>query len=225
MARVLILEDEEVLRAAMARSVRKVPGVVAVEAGSVAEAVAAVEAAPPDLVLSDLDLPDGSGIELLGELARRGRSVPVVFISAFLRDYVPQIPARSGVELRSKPVTPEELRAIVAERLHAGAAGEAAPFSAVDYLQLAASGRRSVEILLSAGEEPAGRVVVVSGEVWHAEDREGAGFDAFRRLTSRGDLAAECRSCRETPPRTLEGSLELLLLRVAWLNDEGRSAG
>jgi len=223
MARVLILEDEEVLRASMARSLRKLSGILVEEAGTVAEAVSCLDRAPPDLIFSDLDLPDGSGIELLGELVRRGRSVPVIFISAFLRDYVPQIPIRSGIELRSKPVTPEELRAIVSQRLQGEAPPAAAHFSAVDYLQLAATGRRSVEIVVSEGEEAAGRVVVVSGEVWHAEDREGAGFDAFRRLTSRPDATAECRACHETPPRTLDGSLELLLLRVAWLNDEGRS--
>jgi hypothetical protein len=146
----------------------------------------------------------------------------VVFISAFLRDYVPQIPMHAGVELRSKPVTPEELRAIVTQRLQGEVVQASTPFSAVDYLQLAASGRRSVEIAVLDGEEEAGRAVVVSGEVWHAEDRQGTGFDAFRRLVSRTDATAECRACRETPPRTLEGSLELLLLRVAWLNDEGR---
>jgi two-component system catabolic regulation response regulator CreB len=224
MAHVLILEDEPVLRASMARAVRKVPGVATAEAGTVAEAVALLDASPPDLVLSDLDLPDGSGIELLGELARRGRAVPVVYISAFLRDFVPRIPADSGVELRSKPVTPEELRAIVSERLR-GAAAPAAAFSAIDYLQLAATGRRSVEIVVSGGEEELGRVVVIAGEVWHAEDGEGTGFEAFRRLTSRADASAECRACRGSPPRTLEGSLELLLLRVAWLNDEGRGEG
>jgi hypothetical protein len=80
-------------------------------------------------------------------------------------------------------------------------------------------------VVVADGDEVAGRVVVVSGEVWHAEDRQGTGFEAFRRLMGRADAPAECRSCRETPPRTLEGSLELLLLRVAWLNDEGRTAG
>jgi CheY-like chemotaxis protein len=222
MARVLILEDEEILRASMARSLRKLPGILVEEAGTVAAAVSCLDRAPPDLIFSDLDLPDGSGIELLGELVRRGRSVPVIFISAFLRDFVPQIPIRSGIELRSKPVTPEELRAIVSQRLQGEGPPAAARFSAVDYLQLAATGRRSVEIVVAEGEEAVGRVVVVSGEVWHAEDQAGAGFDAFRRLTSRADATAECRACRETPPRTLDGSLELLLLRVAWLNDEGR---
>ncbi|MEA2329845.1 MAG: two-component system, NtrC family, response regulator PilR, partial [Thermoanaerobaculia bacterium] len=51
-------------------------------AGSVAEARAAVAKNEPDLILCDLMLPDGSGIDLLREVKTATPSVAVVMITA-----------------------------------------------------------------------------------------------------------------------------------------------
>lgn len=56
--RVLILEDETVLRASMARGLAKLPAQID-EAGTLAEAIAQLDRALPDVIVSDLDLPDG----------------------------------------------------------------------------------------------------------------------------------------------------------------------
>ena len=119
MPRVLIVEDETVLRASMARALAKLPAEV-VEAGTVAEAVAALGHTIPDVIVSDLDLPDGTGIELIGELGRRRARVPVVFVSAYLRAFRAQIPPHADVEVREKPLALDELRALVRERIAAG---------------------------------------------------------------------------------------------------------
>jgi len=81
--RVLVVEDDYVLsrslRALLARLGYSVTG-----AAPTAElALALFEAQPPDLVLLDVELADGSdGIELARELNRR-RPVPLVFLTAF----------------------------------------------------------------------------------------------------------------------------------------------
>ena len=67
MARVLIVEDEAVLRSAMARGIAKLPGIAVVEAGTVQAAVEYLDTQPPQMIISDIDLPDRSGLELLGD--------------------------------------------------------------------------------------------------------------------------------------------------------------
>ena len=58
MARVLVLDDEAVLRTSMARGISKLSGVEVLEAGSLAEAEEVLDRTPPALVIADIDLPD-----------------------------------------------------------------------------------------------------------------------------------------------------------------------
>ena len=147
MSRVLIIEDEAVLRSSMARGLGKLPGLEVFEAGSMDEAARLLDKARPDLVLSDIDLPDRSGIEIFGELGKRSIQAPVVLVSAYLKAYGPQIPRHANVEVHEKPIGLDELRKIVLRRLeHVVPPADASPFTSVDVLQLACMGRHSVVI-------------------------------------------------------------------------------
>jgi len=77
---VLLVEDERELRATLAEALR-VEGFTVHTAASLAEGLALVEHAAPDLVLLDLGLPDGDGETLLAAV-RRERSIPLLVISA-----------------------------------------------------------------------------------------------------------------------------------------------
>jgi CheY-like chemotaxis protein len=76
-ARILIVEDDELnqrlVRAVLARSADPVlRGACVVQAGSVAEARAALALAAVDVVLLDMNLPDGNGLSLAAEVRRGG---------------------------------------------------------------------------------------------------------------------------------------------------------
>jgi DNA-binding response OmpR family regulator len=77
----VIVEDEVTLRRIIARNlVRR--GVLVAETGTADEAVRAVQAQKPDLLLLDVNLPDRSGWDVLRDLQRHGIEVPTVVISA-----------------------------------------------------------------------------------------------------------------------------------------------
>jgi two-component system alkaline phosphatase synthesis response regulator PhoP len=78
---ILIVEDEVAIRAALAESLR-LDGHRVVEAGTLAEGRALLAAQLPDLVLLDVRLPDGNGLELLREIRARGAEVPVLVLTA-----------------------------------------------------------------------------------------------------------------------------------------------
>jgi DNA-binding NarL/FixJ family response regulator len=67
-SRVLIIEDEAMLRSSMARSLSRVTNVEVLTASTLGEGLAVIDMTPPALILSDIDLPDRSGLELIGEL-------------------------------------------------------------------------------------------------------------------------------------------------------------
>lgn len=218
MNRVLILEDEGVLRASMARGIGKLPGVEVVDAGTFAEALRFIDEKPPKLILSDLDLPDRSGLELLGALGTRGLRIPIIYITAYLKAYGSQIPPHANVEVREKPIALEELRNLVRTYLE-DAVGS--PFSVSDYLQIAAMGSHSVEITLERDDGRSGRITVFGGTLWSAYDEQGSGSEAFQRLALMQNAYISCNAVRREPgERNVYDSLEHLLLQAAQHHDE-----
>ncbi len=220
---VLILEDEATLRESMVRGLQKLPGIELAEAGTVEEALRLLDGGlRPNLILSDIDLPDRSGIEMLGELGSRNIRVPLVYISAYLKAYGSQIPRHANVEVYEKPISLQELRRIVSDKTgSAGEGEEAAPFGAIDYLQLACLGRHSVSIEVHRQGKPTARIQIVQGEVWSAEDDAGLGWDAFRRIafSMKGNVA--CHALKEPEgSRTIQGNWEELLMEAARQTDE-----
>ncbi len=83
--RVFIVEDDpdmrEFFESGVARSTRLC---VAASAGTVAQALALLdEADPPDVLLTDLQLPDGSGLDIIREVRRRFPACEPLVISMF----------------------------------------------------------------------------------------------------------------------------------------------
>lgn len=220
---VLVIEDEERLRLNVMRGLSKLPNLEVVGAATLNDALAAIDRAPPDVILSDLDLPDRPGVELIGELGRRGLRCPVTFVSAYTRAFSAQIPRHAHVQVVDKPAPLEKLREIVRQQLavvDAGAVGSA-PFGVADYLQLACMGQHSVRISI-AGDGPAPAAILVhQGVLWSARDMLGEGEQAFRRLVVARGRRVSVRAATEAPgPRDIYASWEALLLDAARSEDE-----
>lgn len=217
---VLLVEDEPMLRASIARGLGRLLDVRVVEAGTVREAVRVLETLEPALLLSDLNLPDGSGIEVAGEIDRRGLRVPVIFVSAYVGRYGAQLARRSDVEVLEKPVPLEKLRRVVEKTLEDRPV-VGAPFSVTDYVQLAALGRHSVVVEVR-GIKVKGRIVIEKGQARCAEDNLGDGIEAFRRLAFLKSAIVRCRAYArgESFPQNIAGPCEGILLDAARAQDE-----
>ncbi len=78
--RVLVADDDDTLRRAVARALQRSNcEVVAVDCGK--RAIAELEAAPFDVILSDVHMPDGTGLDLLRAVRRIDLDVPVILMS------------------------------------------------------------------------------------------------------------------------------------------------
>ena len=92
-------------------------------AGTVAAALAAAEDCVPDLLVSDLGLPDGGGDDLMRALARRHPGLPGIALSGYgmEADVAGSRDAGFAIHL-VKPVTLESLEAAVQQLTAPGAA-------------------------------------------------------------------------------------------------------
>lgn len=82
--RVMIIDDHEVVRRGIAEIVDRAEGLTVVaEAGSVAEAVRRAQLVRPEVLLVDLQLPDGTGIDIIATLREKVPDARPIVLTSF----------------------------------------------------------------------------------------------------------------------------------------------
>lgn len=82
--RVMIIDDHEVVRRGIAEIVDRADGLsVVAEAGSVADAVRRAELVRPEVILVDLQLPDGTGIDIISTLREKVPDARPIVLTSF----------------------------------------------------------------------------------------------------------------------------------------------
>ena len=81
--KILIIDNHDVVRKGLAMLVSRQEGLsVVAEAGTVAEAVEKARGSVPDVVLMDIRLPDGSGIEACREIRDENAGIKVLMLTS-----------------------------------------------------------------------------------------------------------------------------------------------
>lgn len=81
---ILIVDDHEVVRMGLRTLLEKQPGFLVVgEAGTVAESVAAARQSQPDVVVMDIRLPDGNGVEACREIRDERPETKVIMLTSY----------------------------------------------------------------------------------------------------------------------------------------------
>ncbi|WP_404994757.1 response regulator transcription factor [Cupriavidus pauculus] len=107
---VAIIDDDDSIRAATSRLVRSL-GWQAQTFTRAQDFLDANEATPVTCIISDIQMPVMSGLEMLRILNTRGSDVPVIFITAFCTDAIRREALRAGaVAFLCKPVVGAEIQ-------------------------------------------------------------------------------------------------------------------
>ncbi|HVO19350.1 MAG TPA: response regulator [Anaeromyxobacter sp.] len=112
---ILVVDDSKAMRSIVMRAVRQAGyDVTFVEAVNGAEALKAIHASPPALVMADWNMPEMSGIELLQKLRAEGNAVKMGFVTSEsdpgMRDQAFQAGA---LFMLTKPFTPDAMKAVL----------------------------------------------------------------------------------------------------------------
>ena len=85
--RLLLVDDHEVVRVGLRTVLHNNQGITVVgEAGSKAGAVRAVKRLKPDIVLMDVRLPDGSGVEASRDILAEHPTTRIIFLTSYADD-------------------------------------------------------------------------------------------------------------------------------------------
>ncbi|PID54093.1 MAG: response regulator [Micrococcales bacterium] len=108
--RLVIADDSRVMRQIVMRTLRQAgfDGHELIEAEDGADALAKIDSQEPDLVLSDWNMPNMSGLELLQALRGSGNTVPFGFVTSEGSQQMREQASSAGaLFLIAKPFTPE----------------------------------------------------------------------------------------------------------------------
>ncbi len=108
--KVLIVDDSTVMRRIVRNTLRKAgfSGFDVVEAGDGQEALATVKSECPDLILSDWNMPNMTGIAFLTALREDGNKTPFGFVTSEGTPEMKKRAMEAGANFYlSKPFTPE----------------------------------------------------------------------------------------------------------------------
>ena len=119
-AKILVVEDEEEIREVIAAELEDA-GYAVAQAPNGKEGLSAIQAQNPDLILSDISMPELDGIAMLEEFRKAQPTkadIPFIFLTAY-SDRERQIAARrfGADEFLNKPVDFELLLAVVENQI------------------------------------------------------------------------------------------------------------
>lgn len=99
MIRVFLLDDHELVRRGIIDVIEREPDLTVVgEAGTVHDAVSRVEATNPDVVVLDVRLPDGSGVDACRDIRSTHPQLPCIMLTAFDDDAAQQAAMLAGAQ-------------------------------------------------------------------------------------------------------------------------------
>jgi len=215
----LVVEDETLFAAAVSKRLTKA-GLHCVVASTLAAAAQQLRALEPDVVLLDLRLPDGNGVQFLQTLRERSESPPPVIVLTAYAEVEDAVAAmkQGAADYLKKPIDLDELTITVERVLEASALRHQLDYSrqrdshAVEGALLLGDSRALAEVrnqilhlarLTSASTEP-GPNVLILGET-------GSGKDVAARLLhlsgSRRERPFVHVDCAALPRELMEAEL------------------
>ncbi|BCL63132.1 hypothetical protein DGMP_38250 [Desulfomarina profundi] len=223
MKRVLVVDDEEDMLWMLQRNLSKsMEHVEILAAKSGEEALALLSDNPTDLVLTDINMPGMSGLELLIEINNRHPETGVIIMTAYpSNSYENEAMMSGSLRFIEKPFDIKELRSIIEEVLqeNEGFQGTVDGVDLMDIVQFNGLSRATAALKVTTGEQE-GMIFFKDGSVVHAMCDERSGEEAFFTILQFNGGTLQNIKGVQPPMVSIDKSLEALLFEAAVQNDE-----
>lgn len=221
MTRVLIVDDDPNQVRVLARVVAlRQPGLSVVTAHSGAEAVELLRSMPIDLVLTDLQMPDMNGFELVAWLLSHQPHVQVFTMTAFPDDEaVDRLRALGSVECYTKPLDVASVLERLSTTLAQGVRGHVRNISLPSLLQLIEMERKTCTLAVES-EGRTGYLYMSEGALIDARLGDRQGDDAAIQIAGWRSSAVTIINTCATKQRTIERPMGFIIMEAVRLMDE-----
>jgi CheY-like chemotaxis protein len=221
--RVLIVDDEEDLTWTLSKKLSKDSDkfqLVCVNSGR--EAIDAMNQVPVDLVITDVRMPEVSGLELLVQIKEHYPHTKVIIMTAYGSDDVKlEANQRGCFRYIEKPFEINELRTLILEALSGdkGFKGSVADFHLSDIIQLNCLGRLTSALEIKHDQET-GYIYFDNGNIVHCETDRISGENAFYHIMAWQGGEFTVKRNVKSPHETIDKGWQSLLLEAMQQIDE-----
>ncbi len=223
MKRVLVVDDEEDMLWMLQRNLNKgMPDVEILSAGSGEEALAVLSDKSVALVITDINMPGMSGLDLLIEINNRYPETGVIIMTAYPSSAYEREAMMSGsLRFIEKPFDIKDMRAVIKDVLkhNEGFQGTISGVDLMDIIQLNGLAHATSALKITTTHEE-GMIFFLDGEVVHAICGQITGEEAFFKVLEFHDGSLQNIRGAEPPIVSINKSLESLLFEAAMRNDE-----
>jgi len=191
---ILVVDDEKSLREFLTILLEQ-EGYEVTTADTVASGIERITGESFDLVMCDLKLPDGSGLEVLGEARNRQLESPFIIITAHTTPQHALEALRAGAaEYLSKPFNVDDLKLILTKLVGDGAQPEESP-DVPDFIGSSPAIRRILDMVPRLAATPS--TVFITGESGTGKELLAKAIHAFSANANGPFLSVNCGALPE----------------------------
>lgn len=225
--RVLIVDDEEDLTWSISKHLAKDKEKYELLAvNSAKEALKLLAKLPVELVISDIRMPEMSGMDLLLEIRQMYPMTKVVIMTAYGSPYVKQQANQRGCfKYIEKPFDIQELRQLILDVVDEkkGFDGRISDLNLSDLIQMNCLGRLTNALHVKKGKQ-VGTIYFENGNIVHAVNGDLIGENAFYQILSWEGGSFSIEKGVKAPEESIIKGWQTMLLEALKRADESRSS-
>jgi len=221
MTRVLIVDDDAAQLRSLARSIAaRRDDLTVVTAGNGVEAIRELEAGAVDLVLTDIQMPEMNGFELLAWMLKNQPHVSVFTMTAYPdHESMARLRELGDVECFTKPLDVQTLIDRLSETVSDGMRGHVRNISLASFLQLIEIERKTCTLVVESGQS-LGHLYLWEGSLVDARTASGRGEAAAYAIMAWPAPAITILSHCATEERTVDSPMSFIIMEAMRLKDE-----
>lgn len=221
MTRLLIVDDDAVQARALARAFSRLrPDFTLLTANSGMEATQLMTEQGVDLVLTDLQMPEMDGFELVAWILSNCPDVAVFTMSAFgTEQTAARLEKMGGVEYLTKPLDAKQALARLTEALSQSVHGHVQNVSLASFLQLMEMERKTCNLTIRS-DDKVGMLVVRKGQLIDAHSGALRGEEAAISIIAWPNSSIMISRHGEFGPPVIQKSLGFIVMEAMRVQDE-----
>lgn len=184
------------------------------------EAIEVLEIGPVDVVLTDLQMPEMNGFDLLAWLHEHRPHVPVYSMTAFPAEATERLAVLGSIECFTKPLDIPSVLERVSRVLAESARGHVRDIALPAFLQLLEMEKKTCTLTVVSGEE-VGYLHLHRGELVDARHGEVVGLEAAWAMLGWAEPSITIQRTVGTPVRSIELPTSFVILEGLRRADEG----